>query len=371
MKKDNLRQERLNRILDAASLRRPDRVPVVLEYAGFAANVTRAPLSRFFTDPPYSLEKCIDTWKLVAKVAEADAMHYPYIMAYGLAMQWMSKVRVPGVDLPEDVPYQVAEAELMTVEDYDTILATGWPEFYMNFMRERVFNDVPERFRPWNQELFDAIAPWDEMGVPVCNGGVCGTPFEWLCGARSLTCFISDLFTIPDKVEAVMDHIVPTMGPMPLPNIKETEVPFRWVGGWRTASHMLSPKLWDRFVWPYFKQLVNKVVDAGHIALLHLDSDWTRDLKRFRELPKGKCVMALDGETDIYRAREILDGHMCIMGDVPPTLLSLGSPEEVYAHSAKLIRDLGPEGFILQSGCDIPFDAKIENVQAMVQAAVG
>ncbi len=371
MNKENLRKERFNRILEAASLKKPDRVPVVLEYAGFAANATGATLSRFFTDPLYSLEKSIETWKLVAEVAEADAIHYPYIMAYGLAMQWMSKVRVPGVDLPEGVPYQVAEAELMTVGDYDTILESDWPEFYMNFMGERVFNDVPEELRPWNQPLFDALAPWHEMGVPVCNGGVCGTPFELLCGGRSLSCFISDLFTIPGKVEAVMDHIMPTMGPMALPNVKEEEVPFRWVGGWRTASNMLSPRLWDRFFWPYYKQLVNKVVEAGHIALLHLDADWTRDLERFRELPAGKCIMALDGETDIYKAREILDGHMCIMGDVPATLLSMGTPEEVYTHSQKLIRDLGPEGFILQSGCDIPFDAKVENVQAMVRAAVG
>jgi uroporphyrinogen-III decarboxylase len=30
---------------------------------------------------------------------------------------------------------------------------------------------------------------------------------------------------------------------------------------------------------------------------------------------------------------------------------------------------LGPEGFILQSGCDIPNNARLENVQAMVAAA--
>jgi len=34
-------------------------------------------------------------------------------------------------------------------------------------------------------------------------------------------------------------------------------------------------------------------------------------------------------------------------------------------------RELGPQGFILQSGCDIPANAKLENVQAMVAAATG
>ena len=61
---------------------------------------------------------------------------------------------------------------------------------------------------------------------------------------------------------------------------------------------------------------------------------------------------------------------------LPPGLrLHLGcskieAPENVYAYCSRRIRELGPEGFILQSGCDIPANAKLENVQAMVAAAV-
>jgi uroporphyrinogen-III decarboxylase len=128
--------------------------------------------------------------------------------------------------------------------------------------------------------------------------------------------------------------------------------------------------MWDRFVWPYFRQLVDEVVDAGLIAVLHLDSDWTRELKRFRELPKAKCILALDGETDIYKAKKILGDHLCIMGDVPASMLYLESPDNVYEYSCKLVRELGPEGFILHSGCDIPANAKLENVQAMVAAVI-
>ncbi len=62
---------------------------------------------------------------------------------------------------------------------------------------------------------------------------------------------------------------------------------------------------------------------------------------------------------------------MCIMGDVPASMLFLKEPEDIYAYCTRLIRQLGPQGFILQSGCDIPANAKLENVQAMVAAAVG
>jgi uroporphyrinogen-III decarboxylase len=129
--------------------------------------------------------------------------------------------------------------------------------------------------------------------------------------------------------------------------------------------------MWDRFVWPYFSRLVEEVVDSGLIALLHLDSGWDRELVRFRELPKGRCILATDGETDLYKAKEVLGDHMCLMGDVPATMLFMDSPDEVYNYCTGLIRKLGPEGFILQSGCDIPANARLENVQAMVAAATG
>ena len=114
------------------------------------------------------------------------------------------------------------------------------------------------------------------------------------------------------------------------------------------------------------RQLIHEVTDSGLIALLHLDSNWTRELTRFRELPKGKCIMALDGETDIFKAKEILGDHLCIMGDVSASMMYLDNPDTVQAYCRKLIREIGPAGFILQSGCDIPANAKLENVQAMV-----
>lgn len=134
---------------------------------------------------------------------------------------------------------------------------------------------------------------------------------------------------------------------------------------------MISPDMWARFVWPFMRELVMEVVDAGLIPLLHLDSNWDRELERFHEFPKGKVVVALDGDTDIFKAKEILGGHLCLMGDVPASLLAFGTPDEVFQYSRRLIKEIGPDGFILQSGCDIPANAKLENVQAMVNAAVG
>jgi uroporphyrinogen-III decarboxylase len=143
-----------------------------------------------------------------------------------------------------------------------------------------------------------------------------------------------------------------------------------WIGGWRSASEFISPRLWERFVFPYYKQMVDAAVEEGAIVVLHFDANWSRDLERLKELPKAKCVLSLDGKTDIFRAKQVLGDHMCIMGDVPPALFSLGTPDEVAEYCRRLVGEIGPGGFILSSGCDVPIDAKYENVRAMVESVL-
>jgi hypothetical protein len=366
---NDLIKERLSRIRKAIALEKPDRVPVVLEYAGFAACVTNTPLPEFLLDLSKSVNVMIKAYRLVSETAQADAVNYGRFSPYALSYLWLSKVKVPGVDLPRTDSYQVAEEELMTVEDYDRILEKGWPSFFQEFLMERVLRGVPPAYLPSNQAPVDVVKTWAEIGVPVLRTGTVVPPFEYLCGGRSLPRFFMDLFEIPDKVEAVMDAMMPHLSGPPCRQAKREGYPAVWVGGWRGAPAMISPAMWDRFFWRYFRKLVLEVVEEGLIPMLHLDACWDRELARFRELPKGKVVMALDGQTDIFRAKEILGDHMCLMGDVPATMLAFEDPGTVYEYSSRLIREIGPEGFILQSGCDIPENAKLENVQAMVAAA--
>jgi uroporphyrinogen-III decarboxylase len=266
--------------------------------------------------------------------------------------------------------WQVVESELLNRKDYDRILNIGWPDFFMEFMNKRILDDVPPEWMPPQRKSLNVKKAWREAGLPVLMNEIVTTPIELLCGSRSMEKFMIDLVEIPDKVEAVMNAIVPHLLAPTIQRTKKLGYPAVWIGGWRSAPFLYSPSMWRRFVWPYFSQVVKEVVDADLIALLHLDSDWTRELESFRELPKAKCLMGLDGETDIHKARDILDDHMCIMGDVPASMLFSGSPDKVYEYCRTLITELGPDGYILQSGCDIPTNAKLENVQAMVQAAL-
>jgi len=360
-------QQRLDRILKSVALEETDRTPVVLEYSGFAAYITHTPMAEFLTDSTKNIDTMIAAYHLIG---EGDAINYGSFWPYALCYDFMSKVRVPGVELPPNEMWQIEETELLKPQDYDRILEVGWPEFCESFMQSRIFDDAPAEFFPPYRKSVDVRGRWQANGMPVLSGGDVTTPIELLCGSRSLMAFSLDLIDMPDKVAAVMEAMVPHLAAKAVTRAKKLGYPAVWVGGWRSAPCMLSPEMWDRFVWPFFYQLVKEVIAADLIAILHLDSDWTRELKRFKQLPRGKCILALDGETDIFKAKEILDGHMCIMGDVSASMLYLGTPDSVYEYSSRLVREVGPRGFILQSGCDIPTNASLENVKAMVAAAL-
>lgn len=370
MQFSDLYNERLERVRRAVALDEQDRVPVVLEYASFAARATATPLPEFLLNLNRSVEVMIQAWELATEKHPADAINYGRFSPYNLCLNWMSKVAVPGVDLPAEVSYQVVEKEMLTRDDYDEILKNGWQAFYRKYLKESIFSDLKPEYLPWNQPAMDLPARWAKIDVPVLKGASIAPPFEYLCGGRTLAGFFNDLMQIPDKVIAAMDAILAeTNIAEDCGKSKDLGFPAVWVGGWRTAPAMLSPDMWERFVWPYMETVIKQVIDQDVICILHLDGNWERELERFLDLPSGKMVFSLDGFTDIYRSKEILGGHSCIMGDLPAIMLFSDTPENVYEYSSRLIRDMGPKGFILHSGCDIPENAKLENVQAMVAAA--
>ncbi len=360
-----LLEERKKRIADAIALRTPDRVPCVPLGDAFAARVVGVTIADFCTKPEVAYPTMI---KAFTSLGEIDGIQHASYNVSALSTIWLSKVKWPGRDLPVDELWQVEEQELMTPADYDAIIADGWGPWLGGFIERANLGPEFELFGQWAGTLPDAFKAWDAVGIPVLSPVIFTIPYEYFCGGRSLRAFILDLHRNPDKVEAAMEATMPALIEQARAVMGALGVTGVWLGGWRSASEFLSPKLWERFVLPYYKQLVDVVLEAGVTPILHFDSNWTRDLSYFKDFPKGKCVLSLDGMTDIYKAKEILGGHMCLMGDVPPSMLTLGTPDQVHEYSSKLVRDIGPSGFILAQGCCIPPDAKPENVAAMIAA---
>ena len=130
-----LYDERKTRIAKAVALETPDRVPVVLELAAFAARTQKISVSKFCASRLASSEAILKT---VQDVGGADGVDYSNSFPSVLSMAWLSKVKLPGLELPDDELWQVVEAELMKREDYDRIIAEGWMNWFMSYITERI-----------------------------------------------------------------------------------------------------------------------------------------------------------------------------------------------------------------------------------------
>lgn len=363
--------ERAERIRKTIALEPVDRVPCVFIGTAFAPRYLGVPIADFCADPNLRVDVTLDAMDRLGPGIDGINSVQAGSVAVPLTMAWLSRIALPGRDLPPDSLWQVEEAEVMKPSDYDTLIGEGWWAFLRDYLPRVIdVNDVADHLAWVEAHTAGVIARFQNRGyVPVSCGGTT-IPFECLCGARSLEEFFVDLHSIPDKVKAAFDIMQPELIRIGMTAARQSGVGAVWVGGWRGASAMLSPKMWETFVFPYYLDMVTQLAEAGIVSVLHFDQDWTRDLPRLRELPAKRCVLNLDGWTDIRRAKEVLGDHIAIMGDVPSPLLSTGTPDDIYAYVRNLVRDVGPTGLILCPGCDAPMNAKPENMQAFAAASM-
>jgi len=371
MTNEALYQERFQRIQKAIRLEPVDTTPVVYMGVAFAPRWNGMTIAEYCANPESAFQVNLATVKRLGDLDGVNLAAGGRITALLTAL-WLSRLGVPGRDLPEDSLWQVREAEVMTPDDYDTIVKIGWGAFFGSYL-PRVID--PQEFGE-SMGWMGANTPrvqqsYREAGyVIVCDAPVSvGIPFEYLCGGRSMQKFFLDLYRMPDRIKAAMDVIQAEM----LAQIKAAP-PFggirgTWLGGWRSASALVAPRLWDRLVWPYILEQAEALVQVGITPVLHWDQDWTRDLVRLQELPAKKCILNPDGMTDVRKFKELVGDRMAMMGDVPAAMLAAGTPDDVTKYVRDLVSLFGNTGLILCPGCDAPINTKPENMEAFVAAA--
>ena len=366
-------EQRWNRTLQAVHMEKVDKIPFSYSGSAYVARREGLTIAEFVSDYPKAIDAAVQFCKDLPGI---DTLHTPIMNPDALKTLWLSEVKVPGRDLPEDELWQIHEYKRMELEDYEKILKIGYGPWLAEYMQK--LGDPGPSLAAFGQAMPVAIGRLaSEAQVPVINaGGNCGGPIEGFCGARTLMEFFLDLVEEPELVKDAMDkafeflfaNYVATLDALPA---AARAVTGAWVGGWRAAPYMLSHDTFMEFCWPYLEKLVMATLERGVLPILHFDSNWDSELETIATLPPRSCILMLDGATDPRKAREILGDRMCLMGDVPSQMLAYSTPNEVYEYTTKLIDDVGHDtGLIVSSGCDCPLNAKDENVDAMIQATI-
>jgi hypothetical protein len=130
-----------------------------------------------------------------------------------------------------------------------------------------------------------------------------------------------------------------------------------------------SLKQFETFYWPTLKELIVELIERGFTPAVMTEGDYTSRLEYLLEIPKGKAFLHFDN-TDMFRAKDVLGGHLCISGNVPVTLLAVGTPDEVRDIAKQLIDYCGRDGGFVMSSRTPVDDARPENLKALIDFTI-
>ena len=367
--KDQMTAE--ERLVATINLEPVDRVvcaPMIDQYAGQFAGITN---KEFMWD----WEKCMAA---LDKVKEAYPIwdSNPFIMCerYAPLMKKVGLMRtaMPGVELPDNASFQMHEVEITTREDYDLLINEGLLAYVGKFNQVAHGSTPEEQLAAIVEKgklLVDENLRTERRGQSSTWGILGGSAPDVLSMTRSLEKFFKDVIQIPDTVYEAMNVVTDGMIEILAAQADQIGIRRTFIGDSRSSAQWISLKKFEKLFLPVMKRLVNGLNEKGIIPIMHFDSDWTKNLPYLLELPAKKFVVQLDGSTDIFKAKEILDGHCAIMGDMPAALLTVGSASDVDEYAKKLFTVVGKDGgFIYSSGCCVPMNARHDNMKAYFAA---
>ncbi|MFC1819683.1 uroporphyrinogen decarboxylase family protein [Thermodesulfobacteriota bacterium] len=398
-------KKRAQRVSDVIQLKVPDRVPVTPSFGMFPA------LDNGFTveDVMFDYAKATQAWIKTLKDFEPDlyrASSYAFPGPVFEALDY-KLLKLPGRGIPSNHVFQFDEKEYITAEEfYDAFLSdpsdfmfrvylprvcgaleplkilppfSTWFGYYLGIVGNVSLFGMPEitgafealkkageEALKWRKNVGAETQQIASMGFPDIIGGHSAAPFDivgdWFRGTRGI---MLDMYRHPDKLLDVMEKLVPIQISMGANLSKRMGKPVVMLMLHKGLESFMSDEQFKTFYWPTLRKVLIGLMDEGLVPMPLFEGEYTSRLEIIKDIPKGKAIYWFE-KVDINKAKEILGDTVCFRGNVPGSLLQLGTPEEVKEYVKELIDVVGKNGGLIVD-CDIWFDeAKHENVKAMV-----
>jgi MtaA/CmuA family methyltransferase len=133
------------------------------------------------------------------------------------------------------------------------------------------------------------------------------------------------------------------------------------------AASLVGPQIYEEFVLPYEKKLVDGIHACGGRTRLHICGNTRRILNGMGRL--GCHIVDLDSLSPLSEARQQMGASQVLLGNVNPvTVLRNGNPETVTNAIADCHRQAGAR-YIVGAGCEVPRDTPPENLRALCEYA--
>ena len=400
--------EREKRLLDAIALKEPDRVPVVPLFAFFNCYYSGISPREAYSNP----EKALEAWRRTIYDFEPDATYSVNFTIYAmdnvlseldfLAMKW------PGHGVSDDQSFQFVEREYMREDEYEELFANP-SEFYLRKLLPRLAGnlrglaklpplvtatlgyvwpavlpaftdpdvqialqtllDVSKKQMEWVRTYSSFAQELIEAGFPSIKEQTVLAPYDLVAdNLRGTTGAAIDLLTQPEKLKRAVDQLGPFMSALGVNGARTKKNPRVFIPLHKGTDNFMSLKHFKEFYWPGLQRLIIDLVEGGCNPYLLIEGIYNKRLDIIKDVPPGTCIYHFEG-TDIFEAKKKLGDTVCIMGNLPNSLLVTGTVEQVKEHTKKLIDVCGAGGGYIMSSSALIDQARPENVAAWLETS--
>jgi MtaA/CmuA family methyltransferase len=133
------------------------------------------------------------------------------------------------------------------------------------------------------------------------------------------------------------------------------------------AASLVGPAIYEEFVWPKEKRLVQAIHQIGAKVRLHICGNTTPLLAMLGSL--GSDIVDLDYPASVAAARKAMGPAKVLLGNIDPVrIVRNGTPQSIIAALQQCHQQAGPH-YVVGAGCEVPRDTNPANMLAMTSYA--
>jgi len=206
------------------------------------------------------------------------------------------------------------------------------------------------------------------FGDKVCIVGSNAAPFSSTCLLYGLQETMMLIYTDPKLLHATNDFFVELQKMWGIAQF-EAGAHATWLGDANAMSHLISVKQYEEFAFESCKKVIDAYHKTGNLTFLHNSEESIPHIELETRL--GASCISVGPGIDIARAKEVVKGKTCLMGNLDPVnILMNGTPEQVARETERIITaGKTGGGYMFDTGEMNPRGVPEENMRTMIQTA--
>jgi hypothetical protein len=212
-------------------------------------------------------------------------------------------------------------------------------------------------------QIFGGIAA---NGYPGMATAFVKAPFDFLGDTlRGTKGIMMDMYRRPKDLLKACDAYVPLLVSQITRNCDAMGLIGAMYPLHKGADGFMSQEQFDKFYWPSLKAVILGLWEEGIASNLFAEGGYNTRLETVADMPKYSTMWLFD-QTDMRQAKKYLEGNSLIQGNVPASLMSTGTVDQLKAYCEDLLTVYaGSPGFILSNGAGVETTTD-EHVRTMI-----